>query len=395
MVSDQVRLRSLASALRGSDKREIEQKLEFFSERPPRLVKNFDAIKKAFEDADKLDLFFELLLSRDSATFEQLSLIARIGILAKDIDRIPQFEMRANHAMVDQSGIRFRSFEDRRRLLKSVEGDQRLFRVLMKLKYKGIRRLRVTENFIETARVLSNRIDINPTALGVLYASSHQPQACREDWEGEIRTAFSVQHLIADTRVLKDSDDDLIDPAAKERALRDLDTSRGLLFLLCHAGYTHVLFRFVDREIPNSVYLASSSKRIPIHLDPRGSLFAGLKALLQKKVVVITPDGQQGSRNCDISVLGRKVPIGDGAAFLAYESRCATMWATMNRNGDRFVPNLVSGPVRDSAESFEQFQGRFNAFYERMLNEFFCGDPQNLLIGQRWLNVFCGPEGDD
>jgi hypothetical protein len=125
----------------------------------------------------------------------------------------------------------------------------------------------------------------------------------------------------------------------------------------------------------------------------------GLRTLLQKKAILISPDGRQGSqnssRNTSISVLGRTVPIGDGAAFLAYESRCATMWFTMNRNKGRFAPNLVPGPTREASESFEQFQGRFNAFYERMLNEFFCGDPRNLPISQSWLNVFCGPEGDD
>ena len=97
--------------------------------------------------------------------------------------------------------------------------------------------------------------------------------------------------------------------------------------LLCHAGFSTVRFNFLKGHIENIIYMASTASalklpvavrhgRIAVNLDARAGLFAGLKALLQKRVVLLAPDGKQGSRKSSISVLekrdfdrrGRRVP---------------------------------------------------------------------------------------
>jgi lauroyl/myristoyl acyltransferase len=131
--------------------------------------------------------------------------------------------------------------------------------------------------------------------------------------------------------------------------------------------------------------------RIPVNVDTRASLFAGLKALLAKKILLLAPDGKQGSQNVTISVLGKETSMGHGAAFMAYESKCDIFWLAMTSDGNHFIPEMVAGPRRADAESFSDFQMRFVRFYEKMLNDSFSGDPGNLVPAPRWAKVFAVP----
>jgi lauroyl/myristoyl acyltransferase len=212
------------------------------------------------------------------------------------------------------------------------------------------------------------------------------------------KTAFAVQHLILAGKISEAAQNELVDVSAKQAALAQLNPSNGALVLLCHAGFSTARFSFLKGHVDNLVYMASTSlskprgagmsDRISINADARAGLFAGLKALMGKKVVLLSPDGKQGSQKCSISVLGKQTRIGDGAAFLAYESKCDTFWFSMNRSKDRFVPVMIRGPARLGSESFPTFEIRFVRFYEKMLNDFFSGDPRNLLMAPRWAKTF-------
>jgi hypothetical protein len=121
--------------------------------------------------------------------------------------------------------------------------------------------------------------------------------------------------------------------------------------------------------------------------DPREALFNALRVLQEGGTVALAPDGPMGKQSIELNVLGTKSPAGDGAAFLAYQSNCATAWCTAIRENDRFVPILEMGPRRESGESFKDFQDRFFRFYVEKIEGVLTGDPNNIALAGRWTNV--------
>ena len=352
----------------------------------------FHSIQKRSSNSGQIDLFIDFLLSPRSPAFSQLALAGRVGLLTRKARRFRDFKAKIDELVTSRtSQVRFGQYELGRSLLKRAGGDQKLARLLCELKFAGIADAKRPDRLFANARVLAPQIELDPRGIDHLFAHSRARSDSRAAWEGEIRTAYAAQHLLVNSHFPPAAQLALIDPDARYEALRRMNSPRGALVLVCHAGFSAVRINFIDREVENCVYMASSDKdpkRIPVHLDSRSALFAGLKALMQKKVLLLAPDGKQGALNARITVLGREFLIGDGAAFLAYESRCDTLWYSMHRTEDRFVPYVVPGPVREGRESFPEYRTRLIAFYEKMLNDFFSGDPRNLVLTPRWLTTF-------
>jgi hypothetical protein len=160
---------------------------------------------------------------------------------------------------------------------------------------------------------------------------------------------------------------------------------------MAHMGFAKLRNYFISRYIQNSIFMGSGPagpRYISISNDNRAALFAGLNALRKGFPIVIAPDGNAGSDKDHISVLGKRIPVGAGAAFLAYETNCKVMWLDLHRVNSRFVPVAVAGPTRRKSENFAKFRSRFHRFYGNRLSDFLSGDPQNLNVARSWLGVF-------
>jgi lauroyl/myristoyl acyltransferase len=181
-----------------------------------------------------------------------------------------------------------------------------------------------------------------------------------------------------------------VDPDAREAAVQQIDPSRGTLVLLAHVGFPTVRAAFFSDAFPAGRHL-SNNKKLSARIELAGKdqgLFEAYKSLKNSEMVLMAPDGLLGTNNATIEVLGEPVEIKDGAAFLAYESRCCTAWFAIAREGTRFFPSIMRGPERRDDESFSKFKERLFAFYELMLSNHFTGDPRNLVYGPPWISLF-------
>jgi 1-acyl-sn-glycerol-3-phosphate acyltransferase len=189
-----------------------------------------------------------------------------------------------------------------------------------------------------------------------------------------------------------DSEIELFDPTASNEALEHFDTKSGSLLIAHHAGQQGARFIFAMRNIPNFIEIGMTrsihKEKILVRDNPEAGLFTALKALKQGKNVLIAPDGGYGKCDSSVNILGRNLKIGDGAAFLAYEAGCKTLWYAMNFDGKLFVPSIIPGPVRRSNERYPEFRERLNGFYGERLNAFFTADPHSLVPTAKWLNLF-------
>jgi hypothetical protein len=349
----------------------------------------------------KNDILLDTSLSRQSSVLTSLLAAHRAGELARQTGRFEEFRRQVQSFVRNGGFAQVGQFNFIRKLDK--RNDQELREVLKHLKFGGIDNFERPNELFSNARILASRITLSKEMSNHLFANSRAKGASRADWENSVKTAFAIQHLIVDGGISEAAQNELVDEQAKQTVLEQLDQSKGALVLLCHAGFSTVRFSFLKDHINNIIYMASTASRpqsgrgapdrISVNLDARAGLFAGLKALLQKKVVLLAPDGKQGAQKSSISVLGKKTPIGEGAAFLAYESKCDTFWFAMKRSDERFIPVMMRGPSRLKAEKFPEFQDRFVQFYEDMLNDFFSGDPRNLMLTPRWARVFSDKEG--
>jgi hypothetical protein len=355
--------------------------------------RNFDAVVDAFGVTGNENALIDLLLAKDSVFFNHLSLVLRIGQLAISADRFRDFHIRAAASIRAGAGVRFRQFETLGRGL--AVADPRFRLLLYRLKYAGIRQPKDRSALFANAAILAERVELFGIAFDTMFERRRDKSLDRDAWDREVRMAYAVQHIIADAKIAGPGLVSAVDKDAARDCQAGIDTSRGALLLLCHASFAAARLSFIDVAYPDSAYMASSeadARRIAAHVDPRAALFAGLKALMQKKVLLLAPDGKQGALTSSINVFGKTVMIGDGAAFLAYESRCAVYFYAMNRSAKAFVPTVVAGPVRASGEKFAAYRERFLAFYEKMLNDFFAGDPRNLVLTPQWLKIFgAGP----
>ncbi len=157
--------------------------------------------------------------------------------------------------------------------------------------------------------------------------------------------------------------DALADMDESRRRFAALDLSRGLVLATAHNLFSRIEVTLADRMMPDSY--AIHLRDLADADGHRNAAFRALKAVTDKKAVVIAPDGQQGAPNAsaEIEVLGRRVSVSVGAALIAYESRGATAFYRTIRVGRRFVPSFTAGPERADGEGFDAFRTRWLAFY--------------------------------
>ena len=173
--------------------------------------------------------------------------------------------------------------------------------------------------------------------------------------------------------------------------------------LAFHGGFRMLFMKLFDEFFDDGVVIRrggmavtppkdDQGRRAAVHVsgmnNPGEALFVAMRALLEGKQVLMAPDGPFGRQKASIKVLGADCPVGQGAAFLAFETRCNTAWFTIVRNDRGFAPLVVPGPKREERETFEAYQDRLHRFYGDMIVSAFTGEPRNLTLSGRWIQYF-------
>ncbi len=229
--------------------------------------------------------------------------------------------------------------------------------------------------------------------LEYLHARALAPSSPREIWIRQAMVASSMEYLLEDFfsgrspwRLR-----DMFDAASVLRAAEAMRSPRGVLALTFHGGFLGLVRHFPAEFVDGSLVIDAETRpkyRSVGANNPGAALLAALHALQEGRSVCIAPDGSAGRRAASIRVLGADCPVADGAAFLAHETGCDTVWYAIRREGRAFVPVVEPGPSRTRGETLPEFRARLMAFYSGKIAEHFTGDPQNLVLLNGWSRRF-------
>lgn len=172
----------------------------------------------------------------------------------------------------------------------------------------------------------------------------------------------------------------------------DLNAPGGTLVLAYHNGFRQLFVDFFSRFARCGLIVRAKAgkggndpRNVSAASDPRGALFTALRRLTDGGQVYVAPDGPHATRTRDISVLGHRVPVGEGASFLAWQGRARVRWLSMRRDGLAFIPVLREGPQRKEGERANDYDERFWEFYERCIADHLQGPPWDTAIGGNWM----------
>jgi len=361
---------------------------------PDSFVQNFGAIRKAFVNARRTDLFLQALLDMPPSRLRYLPVIASILRLAARDDAAPSYSSVA--AALESRGcldkVRFRTSDY---LAQYQERGSVGMDVLTRCKYgRDISDLGFG-NLLEHVRPAV----VVPEGLSrALHAISRSYVGSEKAWREDLCTAFAADHVARDWSFLAAyaaQKKPFLQAATNLREVEQfflkLKNPKGLLLLTFHSGFQTAAQRMYGRYGVDSISLGllKTGKDGPgAGADPSGALFAALKHLAKGGMVLIAPDAKQGTNISSVDVLGGEFPVGHGAAFLAFETGCDTGWYTAELREDRLVPVFCAGPRREGGEKFELFKERLLDFYAHQISNHLTGDPKNLALRSCWLKFF-------
>jgi hypothetical protein len=240
---------------------------------------------------------------------------------------------------------------------------------------------------LEQAEKAAHDVALDPSLLDFLYKHRRFDVPSRDAWVKEMRTAAALEAAMrAAGRDFWDDLDSYLESGARQKALAALKMPQGMLLMTSHGGFTAMRRRFLKTCLEREGGCLAL-RRGMIEEDRRHSLFAALRELQGGGCAIMAPDGPFGKRTATLNVLGKQFPAGEGAAYLAATTGCATGWFIMVRVGDRFSPVIESGPQIQKGEKFDSFKERFYAFISERIEAVVTGDPRNIILGPRWVRA--------
>jgi hypothetical protein len=255
----------------------------------------------------------------------------------------------------------------------------------------GIDNLDDIESLYDNAAIAADRLPYRTYVLDHIYACSRWPLMPRADWEREVRLSRALDCIFTEFHRHAPSEavSALVDQKSAKDVAAQLSSEAGALILLFHGGYATLTLRILTDLRKDALLVRKggignfSSKG-----DARGVLFAALRAIGDGKKVGLAPDGPLGKPSVCINVLGINYHIPEGAAFIAHQSQCSTMWFTLNRDERGFVPVLKFAPRVEPGEPYREFRERLHLFYAKEIELSFTGDPRSICIAGRWAAQF-------
>lgn len=246
----------------------------------------------------------------------------------------------------------------------------------------------------------------------VVERATGRPIANPEEWEHRLRLGQSrnyychfliklqqagaakgdpqLETLIAQAR-------DLVEEADLRPITDILESGRSVVLLELHAGYRPAQkinrdrlkwpFSFID----NGIWVQTATRDGDFHVrtnQPRTNFdFAQLCKLMRKTVRVarILPDGGQGQSEGKTEIGGVEVPVGLGAAQLAYFGKAAFVFGRTRWTDTGVKAVYFPGPVVEDSDSKDAAEEKLISFYRASTIDLLAGDPINFgLFGGYW-----------
>lgn len=374
--------------------------------RPVDLDSAFEDLQAAFSEAGQNDLLLDLMLAGSPVTLSRMRMIERtfaIGLASRREEEV----LDAVGALVATPGTMVVTWDAAVRMAFAKRFGKRGVRDLMRLKYLGVSC--ESGKLLNIAEILADRIEVSKPLLDRLYARTRHPDISRPEWERRVRTAFAIDHVTKDFLGMTSPDvanwlgarQGAIESIRRQvdETLADVDRSKGVVVATFHGGFSRLNITLFQHLFPNSVTVlgglskAKSSdvgRYIRVVGNERGSLFQALRAVQDGKALWIGADAPFGNSKHSIEVIGAKVPVADGAPFVAFETRCPTLWLATVRTDFGFSVVSTLGPVRAAGEKYQAFKDRWFSFYRTCIEEFLTGDPRNLALRPHWMHYLGG-----
>jgi hypothetical protein len=237
---------------------------------------------------------------------------------------------------------------------------------------------------MENAKRIADFVALPEQACDFAYACSRYPQASREEWNKSVRLSFAIRTMLASAAFPTAAYFSLY-PDVVDELRTCASSSAGNLFLLYHGAFERLATAIFRRAFPEGKKLGlPQATRQPVQ-----TLFQATRLLRDGETIMIAPDGIISSTESSpddkrkirwLDVLGLKWPVGEGAAVLAYESRCEIFSLSVELADRGLVPLVARERRRDDGERFQEFRTRFWRFYAQQLENALAGDPRSLPI---------------
>ncbi len=382
--------KGLFDCLRDGNRERLAEEFSVIVSSPDHLESRFENIKSIFVEFGQSNLFLDYLLSFSGGNFHRLGLVAKVFETATALGRQGELLDRISAAVASGAIPRI-SLPNIGYASKVKPGDDDFAQAIRILKYG--RALDREQDLFQLAERAADRVELDRKFLDYLYEHSRLKMP-RSDWERTVLSAFCLDHIIRDFKSEFGFDKilDHVDRRATEETFKRINDGTGMVLMTFHGAFVSSIARqLFNIFAPGGASMESISRgnweAAPRH-NPRLALFVALRVLMDKRPFLIAPDGRNGKLASSISVLGRDLMVGDGAAFLAYEAKCQTAWFTVVRGETGFVPLFVPGPRREEPEKFNDFKDRLLDFYQKQIEAVFSGDPRNIVPGRAWMQLF-------
>ncbi|MGV6802470.1 MAG: hypothetical protein ACWA5L_11165 [bacterium] len=379
------KLTKIERLIEHSDSNGIEVAIKEFTKTPMAISTTLPFLEKIFLSHGQIDTLLHYLLAADSAAWNRVSLLGRIGKLAIEYNLFDFYNKIIQQKCSQVSEWKFGQVEY------LWNYSLPLLECLFPLKYVGLDIKPDAHRLISQAEMIIPRIRYNEKAFSFLYQNSQYKDLLESEWRHRSKLSFALEHLIADTQMPVADLNQLVDPLAVQKIEQEYDPQCGTVLMLSHAGYVQSRYGFFSQAFPDAIFMTNHKvleNRLEVGEDETASLMLAMKALLNGNTIVISPDGKRGRGESLGSLFGKQITIKDGAALLAYETRSRTAFFTMGRDGGVFIPRLYWGPEVGASESYTSYKQRLAAFYIECLRQHFSGNPDSLLYSGSWMKFF-------
>ena len=356
----------------------------------PEFRRRFGEVAEVFASRSRSGLLYDLVLSRLDRKLIDVSEVAavlRLGVRPEP-DQLGEFS-RLTAGKINISPLRINIAPPKQqrlpgaRYLRSAAARS----YLTALKYGDCPPLDDTRQIFDFAASIADRLAVAQKVLDPLWEVSRYRHMAKEDWSRQIKTSFAIEAILGDLTSAEVWAS--IIGGLQQRLKEVLDFSHPSVILASHCGYRQPLI-YARKDFEDWTVLAlgrDGGRAISVQDGVKVALFSSLRALQGGKTIFIAPDGAQGAATSTIEVLGNVVPVGKGAAFLAYETRVPTNWLAIGRNETEFVPIVTAGPRCAEGESYASFTRRLHDFYASQIQSLLTGDPKNIFFDHYWSNV--------
>ncbi|MFD1740198.1 hypothetical protein [Cypionkella sinensis] len=187
------------------------------------------------------------------------------------------------------------------------------------------------------------------------------------------------------------------DPAALQEISDSWAEGRSIVMLLPHAGFMGVSEQQLNRlgipvtkiaaqalsdySNPDSIVIAAMGNS---HFD-FVKMVKGMKT--SPRMLIIYPDGEHGEQR-EVSLLGKRMSLGKGAAMAAYRANAATFFLKTLWQDGMISLDLAQGPKADAYADQESFSRALDDFYLEGLRSIVMGRPQDMApLGGFWHHL--------